>query len=271
MRHFVPTVLWLTVTIFAPAVSACLQCDAYLCSPALGGGRTGCQMTCRGGVGDPSIDCYCVSYGQFCYGARGSAPLLATRLEVAQSYVELRTASQWPRLVHAGLPARPDKQDRRLDQRNELLRGCVERKLPEGSRVVECGAPLPPETLRVSLSAVPGDLLQIAEVEKDIALLLAKLIRASRIDPMPLTSMHTDVDQAWTVESVRAFILGATRFELPTVTTHARYSIEPSQSDSQVVTLSISPLESSGRTVIARFVSQPGQPRDFVLSGWSLK
>lgn len=271
MIRLLLALVWLAVSTFAPPVAACFQCEAYVCSPALGGGRTGCQLTCRGGVGDPAVDCFCVLYGHFCYGARGSAPLLATRFETVQSYGAMRPASPWASLVHANFPVRTERQDRGVVQRNDLPRGCTERQLPEGSRVVECGSPLPPATLKVSLSAVSGDLLQIAEVEKDIALLLVKLIRASRIDPIPLISMQTVVDQAWTVESVRAFILGGPGVELPPVSSRARYSIDPLQIDSRTVVLSISPLESSGRTVIARFVSQPGQPLDFVLSAWSLK
>lgn len=245
-----------------PPASACFECNLYFCGPALGGGRQQCRQTCAGGAGDPALNCVCVIFGYFCYGARGPDWLPNYEPEVAElgkgasSFGQ--ASSLYRRLVSA------------IDE-PKIPSGCSQRRTEASAVIVECGVPLPSNSPRVILNASLGDLLQISEVDKDIAAVLARLVRSSKIDPMPTVEMQMSVDKAWSAESVRAFILGAVPRQLLERPIWSSYSISFTHQDDRWLEITIAQSDTAARSVVARFKGSPESPQAFALTSWSMR
>lgn len=249
---------------------ACVQCWGGWCYPASGFGWTHCSIHCPG---DPSLDCICYGGGGFCQGARGLTPFrdLALATSTSSRLEDLcEPGGKTPAMTPVSLPV-PAAAPLGYPKR-ELPPNCVARHSADGGLTVACGPKVgSPLTSSFSFIVDPATLVQLAEVNKDLAFLLHVASRVQREMKLDLGGGVISAQVPRSAATVRSRLLGAqTSGDEPQSPVQYQYS-RVGQATESTLRFVFNPYGGTGAQVVVEFTPSADATADFVLTSWRLR
>jgi hypothetical protein len=251
--------LSLFLLLLARPAQACVECSGGWCYPALGWGYLHCSIHCPG---DPNADCVCFAGGGFCQGAQAPADTSLARLKPS-----LPAASKEPRFVktsntitEAPMPS---------NSKRQLPPNCTSRDTPTGAKVYECGPKIGrPAISSFSFKADPAQLLQLAEINKDLAFLLFRASSIQREMRLDIAGGAISARVPQSAAAVRAQILGASAGDSLTAPVQYQFTRLGQTSDGSVRFVFAPQEPTRGISTIVEFAPSPDAAFDFVMTGW---
>lgn len=246
-----------------PHVSnACVECSGGWCYPALGWGYLHCSIHCPG---DPNADCICYAGGGFCQGAQAPRSTSLAWLKSPRASVD----SQVPQVVLVATTANDAGPQPAGYPKRELPSNCSVRETVTGGKLFECGPKIGmPAVSTFSFSADPAKLLQLAEVNKDLAYLLYRASSIQREMRLDLSGGAISAQVPQSASAVRTRILGGGTGDVLTSPIQYQFTRVGQVSEGSVRFVFTPQEPTRGVPIVVEFGLSTDAAFDFALTGW---